>query len=362
MRHSSFTLLFVMSLFIFLIGSCSSDSEVQDQETDLSLDSLVIRQIDTVAIKSSIRALSVVDDQTVWFAGSGGVFGYTEDGGQNWVIDSISGDNTAPHFRSIAVTESAVHLLAIGSPALLYRSVDKGKNWDIVYQEDHPSAFYDAMKFWDDQYGIAMGDPTDGCLSVIRTEDGGQNWEKVSCDQIPAAAEGEAAYAASNSNIALAGEQAWMVSGGTRARVYHSADKGKSWQVFDTPIIEGGQMTGIYSVDFHSEKEGIIFGGDWNEKNRNTQNKAITKDGGRTWQLVADGQEPGYRSQVRYLPGSQGKGLIACGIPGISYSLDGGQSWETVSQDSYYTLDVGSTPKVIWLAGSGKLARLDLGF
>jgi len=218
------------------------------------------------------------------------------------------------------------------------------------------------MKFWDDQNGLAMGDPTDGCLSVIRTEDGGLSWTKVSCENIPAATEGEAAYAASNSNIALNGDQAWMVSGGTRARVYHSADKGENWEVFDTPIIEGGQMTGIYSVDFLNEKDGIIFGGDWNEKDKNTQNKAITSDGGRTWQLIADGQEPGYRSQVRYIPGTKGQGLIACGIPGISYSLDGGQSWEKISDNSYYTIDIGSSAKVIWLAGGGKLARLDLGY
>jgi photosystem II stability/assembly factor-like uncharacterized protein len=362
MQQSTFPILFLLFCSLFFFLRCTTESTPTEKKSEIHLDSLVIRTIDTIAVKSSVRALTVVNDQTIWFAGSGGVFGYTEDGGQNWTIDSILADSAAPHFRSIAVTGKAVHLLAIGSPALLYRSTDKGQNWDVVYREDHPAAFYDAMKFWDDQYGIAMGDPTNGCLSVIRTEDGGQTWEKVSCKQIPPAAEGEAAYAASNSNIALAGEQAWMVSGGTRARVYHSADKGRNWQVFDSPIVEGGQMTGIYSVDFYNEREGIIFGGDWNERNKNTQNKAMTKDGGQSWQLIADGQEPGYRSQVRYLPGTQGQGLIACGIPGISYSLDGGQSWEKISEDSYYAVGVGSTPKVIWLAGSSKIARLDLGY
>lgn len=362
MQQSTFWLCFFICISLFFVYSCSPDTDSMDESIETKLDSLVIRTIDTIAINSSIRALEVVDDQTVWFAGSGGIYGFTEDGGKNWKIDSIKIDSLAPHFRSIAVTSSSVHLLAIGSPALLFRSTDKGQNWEVVYRENHPAAFYDAMKFWDDQYGIAMGDPTDGCLSVIRTEDGGQNWEKLSCDSIPASAEGEAAYAASNSNIALAGQQAWMVSGGTRARVYHSANKGKSWQVFDSPIVEGGQMTGIYSVDFYNEQEGIIFGGDWNEKGRNTQNKAITKDGGRTWQLIADGAEPGYRSQVKYLPGTGGQGLIACGIPGISYSLNGGKHWETISEDSYYTVDIGSSPKIIWLAGGGKIARLDLGY
>lgn len=362
MRASFTAFLFTTLTLVMLLNACTDNTDPAPSGPEPGLDSLVIRTIDTFAVNSSIRALSVVDDQTVWFAGSGGVYGYTEDGGVSWTIDSIVTAGENPHFRSIAVTDSAVHLLCIASPARLYRSTDKGKNWTVVYEENHPKAFYDAMKFWDNQYGIAMGDPTENCLSVIRTEDGGRSWTKVDCNAIPEAEEGEAAFAASNSNIALAGEHAWIVSGGARARVFHSADRGQSWEVFDTPISEGGQMTGIYTVDFFNEKQGVIFGGDWNDKDKNTKNKAVTKDGGQTWQLIADGQEPGYRSQVRYIPGTNGEGLLACGIPGISYSIDGGQSWDKISDDGFYTLDFGSSPKIIWLAGSGKVAKLDLGY
>ncbi len=59
-----------------------------------------------------------------------------------------------------------------------------------------------------------MGDPVENCLSVIITRDGGKTWNKLSCDQLPGAAEGEAAFAASNSNIAVEGEKAWILSGG----------------------------------------------------------------------------------------------------------------------------------------------------
>lgn len=347
---------FFLLVVSVLFYACSTQEKEASDE--LSLDGWLIRTLDTFPINSSIRALTALDDQTVWFAGSGGIFGYTENGGRTWTIDSIRTDTIVPHFRAIAVTDSAVHLLCVASPALLYRSTDKGKNWEIVYREEHPAAFYDAMKFWDDQYGVAMGDPTDGCLSIIRTTDGGRNWTKVSCDNIPPVAEGEAAFAASNSNIALAGDQAWIVSGGARARVYHSSDKGKSWSVFDTPIVQGGQMTGIYSVDFYSEKQGIIFGGDWNNKALNSKNKAVTTDGGKNWELIADGKAPGYRSQVRYIPGTEGRGLLACGIPGISYSSDGGENWEDISNEAFYTFDFGSNPSVIWLAGNKRIARL----
>lgn len=349
-------IIFLFFVCTFLFIACENTDPI-GQEGKLP-ESLAVGQLDTFPIGSSIRALEVVNDSTVWFAGSKGVYGYTQDGGQHWYTDSLRWDSLQPHFRAIAVTGEAVFLLSIESPALLFRSMDMGKSWQIVYREDHPAAFYDAMTFWDDQTGIAMGDPTDGCLSVIITRDGGRTWRKVSCEQLPEAAEGEAAFAASNSNIAVHGQHAWIVSGGARARVLHTPDRGHTWEVFDTPIKEGGQMTGIYTVDFQDDQNGIIFGGDWNDKPNNQNNKAITTDGGRTWQLIADGQNPGYRSCVRYAPGTNGQMILAAGIPGIAYSLNGGQSWSDLSDQSFYTLRFGPDWQHIWLAGNGKLARL----
>ena len=354
MRHAFYFVSLLSRLFL----PCTPKAATTDGER--LPDTLKIHSLDTFPVPSSIRALEVLNDSTVWFAGSGGVYGYTEDGGQSWTIDSLLADSIRPHFRSIAVTKQAVFLLSIASPALLYRSADKGKSWQAVYQENHPGAFYDAMAFWDDKEGMAMGDPTDGCLSVLLTHDGGQNWEKVPCSKLPPAEEGEAAFAASNSNITLFGGHAWIVSGGKRARAFHSPDRGAAWEVFDTPIIEGDQMTGIFSIDFYDDKHGIIFGGDWNRKEMNSRNKAVTKDGGRTWQLVSEGKGPGYRSCVQYIPESQARGILACGIPGISYSLDGGQNWSSLSTESFYTMRFGKSWKTLWLAGNGRIGRLRL--
>jgi len=319
---------------------------------------LEIQKIITYPVNSSIRALKVVTDSTVWFAGSGGIFGFTEDDGATWKIDSIKTENIIPNFRSIVVTDKAVFLLSIASPGLLFKSIDKGKNWKIVYRENDSSAFYDAMAFWNDKEGIAMGDPIDDCLSVIKTKDGGITWQKLSCDILPKVEKGEAAFAASNSNIALKGNNAWIVTGGKKARVFHSPDKGKTWEVFNTPIIQGGQMTGIYSVDFYDENNGIIFGGDWNKKELNTKNIAVTTDGGKTWKLISDEKTPGYRSCVRYVPNSDGKQIIAVGIPGISFSNNGGKNWMNISKESFYTIRFGSSYKTVWVAGNNWIGKI----
>lgn len=318
----------------------------------------IISSIDTFPVPSSVRALQVVDERTIWFAGSNGVYGYTENGGRSWQIDSIPGDSIAPHFRSVAVTADAVFMLCIGSPAIVYKSGDKGNTWRTVYRENHPDAFYNSMKFWNDQEGIAMGDPTDGCLSILITNDGGETWRKLPCSQLPATAEGEAAFAASNSNIALSGSHAWVVTGGAKARIFHTPDKGQTWAVYETPIAQGGKMTGIFSTDFYDENNGIIFGGNWEAQQENARNKAITQDGGRTWKLVADGSEPGYRSCVKYIPGGNGRELIAVGTPGISYSGNGGQSWKELSAESFYAIDFSKDGKIAWVAGNNKIGKI----
>ena len=192
---------------------------------------------------SSIRALEVINEKKVWFAGSKGIFGFTKDGGDHWKIDSIQIGNKPLEFRAIAVTNKAVFLLNVASPAYLLKSEDNGQNWDIVYQEDHPDVFYNSMKFWDNKSGIAVGDPIDGCLSIIVTHDGGKSWKKLDCSALPSTADGEAGFAASNTNIVLKGDHAWLATGGKKARIFHSLDKGNSWKVFDTPMQQGGKMT-----------------------------------------------------------------------------------------------------------------------
>ena len=342
-------------LILTLIGSgCSSQNQIDKKKVDLNEFNL-----DTFPMTASIRAIETIDENTVWFAGSNGQYGYTKNGGKNWMIDSMVIDSLSDlQFRSIAVTEEAVFILSISTPALFFKSVNEGSDWDLVYRENHPKAFYDAMAFWDETYGIAMGDPTEDCISIILTKDGGNHWNKIECSKLPQAMEGEAAFAASNSNIALSGDYAWIVTGGSASRVFHTPDRGESWEVFDTPIVSGGQMTGVYSVDFYDGQNGIIFGGDWNDKASNRGNKAITRDGGKSWDLVSDGVGPGYRSCVQYLPGQGPEQIIAVGSPGISFSQNGGKDWKMISEEGFYTVRVIPTGGAAWLAGDKKIALM----
>ncbi len=306
----------------------------------------------------SIRAIAPLDENAVWFAANNGRVGLID--GATPKLATIHYEDSILAFRSIAKTSKAVFVLSIANPAVLYKigvANREATNIEEVYVEEAETVFYDAMAFWNDKEGIAMGDPTEGCLSVIITRNGGNTWQKIPCDKLPKTEKGEAAFAASNSNIALSGNHAWIVSGGKRARIFHSADKGETWEVFETPIIQGKAMTGIYSVDFFDAKTGVIFGGNWEDQTYNEGNKAITKDGGKTWKLLSNGKGPGYRSSVRFVPGTHGNGIVAVGSPGISYSPDQGETWEELSSEGFYALEfVNDT--IAFASGRNKISKL----
>jgi photosystem II stability/assembly factor-like uncharacterized protein len=307
--------------------------------------------------KLSIRAI-LMDDNYLWYAADKGNYGKINLNTNEISSYKIKFDTVVNEIRSIAQTKDFIFLLPVANPAHIYKISKKDNSQQIVYTEINEKVFYDSMQFKDEWNGIAMGDPTEDCLSVIITNDGGNSWRKVSCDNLPKVVEGEAAFAASNSNLMLKKSKSFMVSGGKKSRLFVSDDFGNNWQVYDTPIVQGEAMMGIFSADFYNDKIGFITGGNYEKPNDNTNNKAITFDGGKTWKLVADGQGFGYGSCVQFVPNNEGKALVSVGANGIYYSNDFGNSWIQLNEDKdLYTIRF-LDAKTAFAAGRNKIVKL----
>ncbi|WP_040278085.1 WD40/YVTN/BNR-like repeat-containing protein [Psychroserpens damuponensis] len=264
------------------------------------------------------------------------------------------GKDSVANFRSVAKTKNTFFALTIGNPAIMFSAIDDEIR-PFLYEEHHPNVFYDAMEFWNDEEGIAIGDSIDGCLSVIITRDGGNTWAKLTCDQLPKGIEGEGAFAASDTNIAIVGDHTWVAT--TAGRLYFSDDKGLTWSIYNTPIVKDKDTEGIYSIAFYDIKNGFAIGGDYTKPEENTANKMRTRDGGKTWQLVAQNESPGYRSCVQYVPESKAQKLVALGFKGIDYSDDAGDSWTHLSDESFYTIRF-LNDSVAYAAGDKRIAKL----
>ena len=306
--------------------------------------------------KISIRAI-IVDKNKIWYAADNSRIGYYDfKTFSHLEIKILNSDKL--EFRSIAQNSKNVFIANIGNPAFIYKVDKSDTSIKNVYTENNDKAFYDSMNFWNEKEGITMGDPTDNCFSVLITRNGGKTWKKTVCNNLPKVADGEAAFAASNTNICIKGNNTWLVSGGKKARVFYSADKGNSWEVFNTPIVQGQAMTGIFTADFYNAKIGVIAGGNYEIPNQNFQNKAITFDGGRNWKLLSENKGFGYTSCIQFVPKSNGKQLVAVGTSGVHYSSDGGITWKQLLSDkTLYTIRF-LNESTAFAAGRDKIVKI----
>lgn len=243
-----------------------------------------------------LRGVSVVSRQTAWASGTHGTYLRTTDGGLIWVPEQVPGADTLDFRAVVAFSADEAFLMSAGPGAQsrIYHTADAGRHWELQYKNTNPKGFFDSMVFWDRTHGIVLGDPVpdeSGKLKfqLLMTSDG-ITWNEVPSAQLPPAIEGEGAFAASNSCLAILTNQPadpnmWFATGGKAARVFHSPDGGKTWQVFETPILHGPDSAGIFSIAFQDAKHGVIAGGDYKHPARDGPNLAFSEDGGKTWTL-----------------------------------------------------------------------------
>jgi photosystem II stability/assembly factor-like uncharacterized protein len=227
-----------------------------------------------------------------------------------------------------------------------------------TYHNTDSAMFLDAMVWMDGNRALVFGDATEGCFTMLTTQDGGAHWERVPCDLLPTPWEGEAAFAASNGNLACHGDTVWIFTGGLASRCLRSVDAGRTWTSIGLPVVQGSSMTGVFSATFRNARHGWAMGGNWEVPEDNEGNLAVTNDGGTTWQMLAEGRGPGYRSSIVHHP-TQPRSLVATGFDGLDVSFDGGHSWAHHSDSSHYVARFSPDGRTLWLAGAKRLTRLD---
>lgn len=327
----------------------------------------VKQNVDT---KASLRGLSVVGEKIVWASGTGGTVIRTADGGSTWTVTTVPGAEKLD-FRDIeAFDADTAYILSIGNgeSSRIYKTTDSGKTWKEQFRSKNEKAFFDAIACWDRKNCIAMSDPVDGRFLLIETKDG-ENWTAMDNSGMPPVKDGEAAFAASGTCLITQGRNnAFLVSGGTDARVFRTRDRGKTWQVSETPIAKGTAGSGIFSIAMFDENNGVIVGGNYEKSSESSANFAFMMDDSRipknydpipkndrakyrnNW-LVAKNSMSGYRSAVTYLDRNT---IIAVGPSGTDISSEDGVTLKNVGNENLNAV-AAKGKNAVWAVGPNGL-------
>jgi len=309
-------------------------------------------------VDSNLRGICVVPNPsgrqgvTIWATGSNGAVVRSIDSGKTWRRLKIPGAETLD-FRGVqSLSPDTAYVMSSGEgpQSKIYKTTDGGKTWKLQYTAEQKTFFLDALICATETHCVALGDPVEGKFILLTTENG-EHWTELPGKHMPVALPKEGAFAASNSALCLEDKNIYFGTGGPAARVFMSHDFGQSWTVGGTPIVSGNASSGIFSLA--CDKNVIVaVGGDYQNPGQRDGNAAISKDGGKTWQL-APKHPAGYRSAV----GKYDQGFVAVGPTGSEISSDG-LRWWTIGSGNLNTYFYSRESGQGWAAGpNGVVAR-----
>jgi len=297
-----------------------------------------------------INHISIVDQNVVWataYDGSGAAaniqqFTKTTDGGVTWVPGNISIGNAGLGISMIKAISSTTAWLAAfpnaaGQLGGIWKTTNGGTTWvkQTTATFSNASSFTNVVHFWNANEGFCMGDPINGEFEIYRTSNGGTTWTLVAGANIPNPLAGEFGY---TRQIDVVGNSVWFAT--NKGRIFHSIDKGATWAVYVSPLIDfgGANMSGNFS--FSSLTNGLIV--DVNGTVYRTTNA------GSTWtQLVTSG--PVFTNGLCAIENTNvvfTTGAAAAGS-GSSYSLDNGTTWSQIDNVQHLYCEF-LTPSIGW--------------
>ena len=307
---------------------------------------------------TSIRGLSVVDNNIAWISGSKGYIALTKDGGKTWAWQQLKGYEKSD-FRAIqAFSAKEAIIMSSGTPALVLKTIDGGNTWTEKYKNTDTTYFLDAMDFADAKHAYILGDPIDNKFVLLETKNAGETWNMFKT--CPNALPGEAAFAASNTCLLVDKSTIKIVTGGSHSRflVFSRGKTAKNyWTDISTGLTQGKPSQGAFSFAENRSTQ-IFVGGDYtNDKRTDSVASYIIYCCHVNAVKYPKTPPMGYQSCVEYIKRNT---FLSTGTPGTNITDDGGQTWSKVDNTSFNVCRKAKNGTLVLLAGNdGKIALLE---
>ncbi len=307
--------------------------------------------------KTSLRGLSVVNEDVIWASGSNGTVARSTDGGKTFEWLTVAGFEKRD-FRDIeAFDENTAIIMGVDAPAIILKTADGGKNWKEVFRDTTKGMFLDAMNFAGNK-GVVVGDPVNNYVFIAYTKDGGEHWKKSDPNgSTVKVQDDEAFFASSGTNIKMVTQatvntnEVLMVSGGSRARLIRDDTFN------EMPLMQGSKSQGANSIDVMGNRA-VIVGGDFAHDSIGQGNCILFNVADQNITFTIPKTPPhGYRSCVAFITKHT---LVTCGTSGVDISYDGGINWLLISRQSFHVCQKAKKGRAIFLAGAnGRIAKLN---
>lgn len=236
-------------------------------------------------------------DNTLIAVGERGHILLSEDGGASWTQARVP----TRSLLTAVTTVGGTHAWAVGHDAVILHSADGGKTWTRQYfAPDEGSPLLDVW-FENENHGIAVG----AYALFLETKDGGKTWERRDVDEeerhwnaIARAPDGTL-YVAAESGV-----------------VFRSGDKGKSWELKETPY--RGSFLGCVCL---SNGAVLVYG--------LRGNVYRSTDRGESWQHIPTDQTVTLMGGTQIPDGT----VVVVGLSGtLLVSTDGGSSFRSMNR------------------------------
>lgn len=302
--------------------------------------------------------ISIVDANVVWVNGTNNgqftgsqvyMWAKSEDAGLTWSSGMYNLPNAYITGIKALSARTAYISTYILNPTLtvktgVYKTIDSGQNWVLQTTNlfNSPESFVNFVEFWNENDGVAIGDPVNGVFEIYTTNNGGINWNLVPTANIPTSLPIEFAYP---QIYDVVNNTMWF--GTSKGRIYKSSDKGLTWTVTQTPLSDFANLGGSSLYDyadfaFKNETEGLLTRSyETFSNNIIVYTQWLTIDGGTTWiEEFPTGENRGYR--VDYVPGTNNtyfeyglnEGVSGLSDRGSSYTTDGGLNFIDLNTDA----------------------------
>ncbi len=298
----------------------------------------------------SIRAMSVPSSKVIWASGSKGMVAKSTNEGLSFEWMQVKGYEKRDFRAMHTWNDQEAIIVAVAAPAIILKTLDGGVSWNKVYENNDTSMFLDALQFRDENNGTVIGDPIDGHLFMLTTNNKGATWNKMPNDFFKTTLNnGEAFFASSNSNLIHLEKELFFVTGGLSSRLW------KNGVAESLPLLQGTSSTGANSIAVSPNgKMIVIVGGDFaNDKLANQNIVGFQKSFSKkqlNWEPLTLSNPNGYKSCVEFIDNNR---IITCGTSGVDLSNDKGATWEKISDAAFHIVKKHPTKSGAFLAGSG---------